>query len=246
MTDLRTREAIRYLGYGRHAVDETVLTLIADSFRELDRCARARSVYRIFDLEMDRVDQEEAVFIPQKTEKQDKDGGLPEAETHKNQAECIRIGKMQIASHSLMRNLLGCQEAVVFGATLGPAVDVLMRRYSLTDMTKAVVLQACAAAFLEEYCDEIQEQIGRKLAEEKKYLRPRFSPGYGDFDIHHQEDILRMLDTAKKIGLTMTDSYMLTPTKSVTALIGISTTKENCHIKGCESCTKQDCPYRRN
>jgi hypothetical protein len=55
-----------------------------------------------------------------------------------------------------------------------------------------------------------------------------------------------MLDTAKKIGLTMTDSYMLTPTKSVTAIIGISDTQEKCHIKGCEVCEKKDCIYRRN
>ena len=85
-----------------------------------------------------------------------------------------------------------------------------------------------------------------ELKAQNKWLRPRFSPGYGDFDIHHQDDILRMLDTAKKIGLTMTDSYMLTPTKSVTAIIGISDTQEKCHIKGCEACEKKDCIYRRN
>lgn len=268
MTDLRTREAIRYLGYGRNAVDETVLALIADSFRELDRCAGPRSVYRIFDLE---VGTEGGETISQKMQvektaatpggEKEKIAAMPDEEkekaasmsvggeadvSRKEQAGRIRIGKMQIVSRSLTRNLRGCGEAVVFGATLGSSVDMLMRRYSLTDMTKAVVLQACAAAFLEEYCDQIQEEIAAKLAGNGKYLRPRFSPGYGDFDIHHQEEILRMLDSAKKIGLTMTDSYMLTPTKSVTALIGISTTKENCHIKGCESCGKQDCPYRRN
>ena len=57
---------------------------------------------------------------------------------------------------------------------------------------------------------------------------------------------MRMLDCAKTIGLTMTDSYMMTPTKSVTALIGVSLTEENCHIKGCESCGKKDCAYRRD
>ena len=63
------------------------------------------------------------------------------------------------------------------------------------------------------------------------------------FDCRSVEE---MLDTAKKIGLTMTESYMLTPTKSVTAVIGISDTQEKCHIKGCEACGKKDCIYRRN
>ena len=50
---------------------------------------------------------------------------------------------------------------------------------------------------------------------------------------------MRMLDCAKKIGLTMTDSYMMSPTKSVTAIIGISTEKERCPISGCEACGKK-------
>ena len=54
-----------------------------------------------------------------------------------------------------------------------------------------------------------------------------------------------MLDAAKKIGLTMTGSSMLTPTKSVTAVIGMSRRKEPCHRKGCEACKMTDCPYRR-
>lgn len=215
MTDARTKEAIRYLGYGRHAVDERTLALIADSFRELESCVRAKSVYRIFD----------CIHV---------------------QSDELQIGKMRIKSKSLGRNLKGCAGVVVFGATLGTGVDFLMKKYSLTEMTKAVILQACAAAFLEEYCDELQEKIARELRENGQWLRPRFSPGYGDFDVHHQKDIIRMLDTAKTIGLTMTESYMLTPTKSVTAVIGISDTEEKCHIKGCEVCTKTDCIYRRN
>ena len=68
---------------------------------------------------------------------------------------------MEITSRSLSRNLKGCTKAVLFGATLGSGVDRLIRRTSLTDMSRAVIQQACAAAFLEEYCDEKQLEIGR-------------------------------------------------------------------------------------
>lgn len=213
--DTRTREAVRYLGYGKHAVDEAVLALIEDSFRELEDSAAARSVYRIFELSAEETDE-------------------------------LRIGCMNIKSRSLGKNMKGCCEAAVLGATLGSRVDLLIKRYSVTDMAKAVVLQACAAAMLEEYLDQEQDRIAERLLCEGKYLRPRFSPGYGDFSIGHQKEILTMLDSAKKIGLSMTDSCMLTPTKSVTAVIGISRTKEPCHRKGCEACTKTDCIYRRN
>lgn len=158
----------------------------------------------------------------------------------------ISIGKMRIKSRDLSRNLKGCREVAMLGVTLGSEVDRLIRRYMVTDMAKAVIVQACAATLLEEACDKLQENIEKEKAEEHLWIRPRFSPGYGDFDIHHQKDILQMLDTHKKIGLSMTESCMLTPTKSVTALIGICEEHMQCHRTGCACCKKQDCLYRRN
>ncbi|TCS79138.1 cobalamin-dependent methionine synthase-like protein [Muricomes intestini] len=213
--DTMTKEAIRYLGYGKHAVDDHTLALISDSFLNLGTAAGRKFIYRIFDLKQMADDK-------------------------------ILIETAEIYSKNLRKNLKGCNKIVLFGATLGIGVDRLIRRASLTDMAKAVVLQACAAAMLEEYCDECQDNIGRELKPQGLYLRPRFSPGYGDFDIQYQAVLMQMLDCAKKIGLTMTDSFMMSPTKSVTAVIGASATKEKCHIKGCESCSKEDCAYRRD
>ena len=139
-----------------------------------------------------------------------------------------------------------CEKLILFGATLGTGADRLITRASLTDMAKAVVLQACAAAMLEEYCDACQREIAKQQEKEGWYLRPRFSPGYGDFDIQYQKPLMQMLDCAKTIGLTMTDSFMMTPTKSVTAVIGMSRIKERCPIQGCEICEKKDCEYRRD
>lgn len=212
--DTRTKEAVSYLGYGRHAVDDYTLALIGEAFEELDLLAARRIVYRIFDL------------------------------TLKGQ-DCIEIGNLCIRSRSLGRNINGCSKAAVLGATLGIEIDRYMKKLSITNMAKAVVVQSCAAALLEEYLDSCQLEIEQEADRHGLYLRPRFSPGYGDFPIEHQKEILRMLDTAKKIGLTMTGSSMLTPTKSVTAIIGMSRRKEPCHRKGCEVCKMTDCPYRR-
>lgn len=208
------REAVRYLGYGKHEADEKTFQLIRECFEELERIAKKRIVYRIFDLCMAE------------------DG-------------CIEIGRMHIESKGLLKNLSGCEKVILLGATLGVEVDLAMKRYSYTDMAKMVVLQACAATQLEEYVDECQKKLGEEMEKEGYFLRPRFSPGYGDFSILHQKEILAMADTARRIGLTMTDGSMLTPTKSVTALIGLGRENENCHIGGCEACDKTDCTYRR-
>ncbi|WP_461813191.1 Vitamin B12 dependent methionine synthase activation subunit [Faecalimonas sp.] len=157
----------------------------------------------------------------------------------------ITIGNMVINSAALSKNLKGCQEVILFGATLGTGVDMLMKRRAITDMASVVVLQACAAAILEEFCDKCVGAISEELKKSELYLRPRFSPGYGDFSISHQGEILNMLDSSKKIGLTMTKGGMLTPIKSITAVIGISDKNIFCHREGCELCEKTDCDYRR-
>ena len=209
------REAVRYLGYGKHAVDDQTLGLIADSFGSLRTLSSRKSVYRIFDLEQE-------------------DG------------ETVRFGSLTVKSKSLGKNLRGCDKIVLFGATLGIGVDQLLSRTSKTDMAKTVVLQACAAALLEEYCDECQERIRQEMESEGRYLRRRFSPGYGDFPIECQRDMVRMLDCAKSIGLTLTESCMMAPSKSVTAVIGAGRAAVRCHRQGCESCEKLDCIYRRD
>lgn len=208
------KEAVRYLGYGKNAVDAQTLELIENSFRSLQSAASKKSVYRIFDLSQE-------------------DG------------EYIRFGNLEVRSNSLGKNLLGCDKIVLLGATLGIGVDQLLFRYSKMDMAKTVVLQACAAALLEEYCDECQDGIAEELKKEGRFLRPRFSPGYGDFSIECQRNVIQMLDAAKTIGLTITESLMMVPSKSVTAVIGASNFSVQCHRQGCEVCEKKDCIYRR-
>lgn len=207
--DIRIREAIRYLGYGRHAIDEPIYALIETCLRELDEFASTKFIYRIF----------ERSYLDE---------------------------NLNIRSNNLAKNLRGCQEVVLMAITLGTEVDRLLQKYEKINMAKAVVFQACAAATLEQHCDEFVTKLAEELKREGKYLRPRFSPGYGDFSILHQKQILDTLEATKKIGLTLTDSYMLVPTKSVTAVIGISDTDERCHKSGCEVCDKLDCTFRRS
>lgn len=213
--DIRTKEAVRYLGYGKCAIDDKTLQLIQESFEELEQVADKKFIYRIF--ELSTIDE-----------------------------NTFSIGNVKIQSKNLRTNLKDCKEVILFGTTLGIDVERQIRKYELLDISKAVVMQACATVMLEEFCDEIQEKIATQMMKEEKYLRPRFSPGYGDFSILYQKDLLAVLEATKKIGLAMTEGYMLTPTKSVTAVIGISDKQVQCHKKGCEVCEKADCMYRRS
>lgn len=159
--------------------------------------------------------------------------------------DSFQVASLHLHSHSLQRNLAGCGEVYLFAATLGIAVDTLIRRAALMDSAKGAVMQAAAAAVIEAFCDEENDKL-RKLTEaEGLYLRPRFSPGYGDLSLDCQRDFLNLLKAQKNIGLTVTDSGLMVPVKSVTAIIGISPIPTSCHRQGCEECSKTDCAFRR-
>lgn len=162
----------------------------------------------------------------------------------KNENE-IQIGSIQTVSKSLGRNLSDCSSVILFGATLGTKVDVMLHRYGKLQMSKAVVFQAASVAMLETFCDEKNQQLKEEYLKKGLYLRPRFSPGYGDFPLECQNELVPMLDLNRRIGVTLTDSLLMAPSKSVTAVIGVSEIPVNCKIQGCEICGKKDCVYRR-
>lgn len=156
----------------------------------------------------------------------------------------IDMGFVRIESRNLAKNLRGCDRAVFLAATLGNAVELLLRKYNRLQVSRALVLQAAATEAIEQYCDACERRIREDLGP-GFWMRPRFSPGYGDFPLEFQRDMIRILETPKRIGLTLTDSLLMMPSKSVTAVIGVSRENTDCHRSGCEVCEKKDCPYRR-
>ena len=133
----------------------------------------------------------------------------------------INLNSFEIKSKSLSINLEGCEEVIVFAASLGNAADMLMNKYLKINVSKAAVMQACAAAMIEDYCDECQRNIEMALREENCHLKPRFSPGYGDLSLEYQKMILGLLNANKEVGIFLTEGGMMVPEKSVTAFMGI-------------------------
>ncbi|WP_034785767.1 vitamin B12 dependent-methionine synthase activation domain-containing protein [Eubacterium xylanophilum] len=158
----------------------------------------------------------------------------------------ITFEDVTIESANLAKNLEGCQSMVVFVATLGVGPDRLIARASVSKPSEMVIYQAASAAMIEAYCNYHNRIIKEEKMTEGLHTRVRFSPGYGDFSIKHQRDIIRMLDASKKIGVTLTESLLMAPSKSVSAVIGLSRDEVECELSGCELCQKKDCNYKRN
>lgn len=130
----------------------------------------------------------------------------------------VEIEGMYFKSQRLAQNLSGCRQVVLFGATLGTECDRLIKIASATDIATAMALQAAAASKIEEVCDSLEESI---KAQHGVQLCQRYSPGYFDLDISEQKKVFQLLELTKRIGLTLTDTCEMVPTKSVTAFIGI-------------------------
>ncbi len=147
-------------------------------------------------------------------------------------------------SEMLKSHLDGCSQVVLFAGTLGSGVDGMIRRLSVTDMARAVILDALANAFLERYCEGCDRELSMLF--ELKHLTWRYSPGYDGFPIEAQRDIIRSLDTPKKIGLSLSEGLMLTPQKSTTAIIGLSDNILPKSRTGCAVCNmRETCNFRK-
>lgn len=145
----------------------------------------------------------------------------------------------------IRRHLEGCDRAVMLCATLGAQADRLIRVAQVSDMARAVVLDSLASVAIEQVCRMIDEMIAAENPGE--YLTFRFSPGYGDYPIELQKTFLTMLDAPRRIGLSMNESCLLIPAKSVTAVAGLSKEPIPKRKRGCAVCSlKNTCRYRRN
>lgn len=160
--------------------------------------------------------------------------------------ETVDFGTFSANSVQLSKNLSGCKSVVAFVATIGAETDRIIEKYNRISPASAVVAQAVGTAAVEQWCDDLVLEIAQSMQKEKKYLRPRFSPGYGDFSLTCQIDLLKLLDASRKIGVSLTDACQMVPIKSVSAVAGISETDEACSLSGCELCEKRkECLFAR-
>lgn len=146
----------------------------------------------------------------------------------------------KILSGQLAKRLSGCKSVLLFGATLGIELDRLIAKYGKTSPAKALVIQALGAERIEALCDTFCNEF---CAENKVSLRPRFSPGYADLSLEYQKDIFKILDCPRKIGLSLNESLLMSPSKSVTAFAGITENKVK-QINKCNLCDYTDCTFR--
>ncbi|MBO4733379.1 MAG: Vitamin B12 dependent methionine synthase activation subunit [Clostridia bacterium] len=151
------------------------------------------------------------------------------------------FGLFSVKSGALAKNLAKAEKAVLFAATVGVGIDRLIEKYGAVSPAKAVLFQAIGAERIEALCDTFCTEVQSKTG---LYVLPRFSPGYGDFALQSQKDIFSLLNCRKLIGLTLNDSLIMSPSKSVTAIAGLTKKPQDGGFDKCRVCKNTDCVYR--
>ncbi len=150
--------------------------------------------------------------------------------------DTVDFDRFSCVSRDLAKTLCGCNEAILFVATAGFGIDRLIKKYATVSPARAFVLSAIGSERAETLCDTFCQDMKEQYGD----LRPRYSPGYGDLPLTLQTEVFRVLGVERAIGVTLGESLLMTPSKSVSAIIGIGGGGQP-HT--CDTCRKPNCMY---
>ena len=209
------KEVLRYMGYRGQNIGHTTEKLLNDCIDEVASVSKESFLYEIFDIE------------------------------RAAEGLCLKGTTLTLAGEDIGRHLAGSEKCALMAVTLGLEVDKRINFYSKTDIAKALVFDACATAAAESICDTVQEKIETVAKSMGFETTTRFSPGYGDFPIGIQKELAKVLKTYEGIGLSVNESSIMIPRKSVTAFIGLRREKSDESGNSCESCGRRNCSFRK-
>lgn len=202
---IEKNEVLRYLGYNSKKVDSVTDDIIDECINEILGLIKTNFIYNIYEINK----EDRNIFL--------------------------KNSKLKLEGEDIYIHLQNSEKCAIMAVTLGNEVDRRIKYYSKADLTKSLVFDACATTAVEALCDRVEAVIKKIAIDNGYHTTSRYSPGYGDLPLEIQPKILNLLDTSRRIGLTVTDSCILLPRKSVTAFIGIGAEAQN-QRSSCKNC----------
>ncbi|SHF06592.1 vitamin B12 dependent-methionine synthase activation domain-containing protein [Clostridium fallax] len=153
---------------------------------------------------------------------------------------------LKLVGKDISKLLKNSKECILMAVTLGNPIERRIKFYEKIDLTKALILDACATTAVEKTCDFIEDKLRKEYIKKGKTLTYRYSPGYGDLPLDTQKDFISSLNCERRIGLNVSEHMLLLPRKSVTAILGIKDGKYIEKKPKCSNCNNySNCLYRR-
>ena len=226
LSDGDRNEVLRYLGYQGQTISSDLMDTFSGCMESVNGAAQPKVLYNIYDLR-----QDEEHLTP------DPDGKYPAAVFPE---ELAFLSGKDIKAH-----LAGCTQAVLMAATIGLRQDMMTRQQSLMDPLRSVIIDSAGSVLVEAVCDTAEAVLRSRLSEQGLFLTSRFSPGYGDLPLDAQQKFSEVLEI-RRIGISVSADFLMTPRKSVTAVLGIAHHPVKKNQRSCDSCNlKGACRFRR-
>lgn len=220
LIEIDKNEVLRYLEYNGQYIDEKLDHTIDECIKITKQKINPRYTLGVYSILKEKIDDSYQIKF--------------------------KDSNVSIKSKDLYKLLGGCSQCILLSTTLGIDIEKQIKINSYSNLTKSIIIDACATTAIEEFCDILQSNIEDELRKEGKYITNRYSPGYGDLPIDINEDIINLLNTSNKIGLTITKDKIMIPRKSVVAIIGISENKSTYKQKSCLECSNYNtCKYKK-
>ena len=154
------------------------------------------------------------------------------------------VPSIDLPGQTAQTMLADCHSVCILVCTLGAAFDARLRAMQARDMSDALLFSAAGSALVEEGCDAAQREIAARFPQ--AFLTDRFSPGYGDLPLSVQPMLCGLTDAQRRLGVHVTDTFLLNPVKTVTAVTGLSDRPQQARIRGCAYCSLRDtCSLRK-
>ncbi|WP_297519002.1 vitamin B12 dependent-methionine synthase activation domain-containing protein [uncultured Clostridium sp.] len=210
-------EVLRYLGHKGQDIDADLNSLIDSCINEVKEKVIPKQVFETYEIE--RIDD----------------------------AIEIKGTRLKLVGDDIASCLENCDKVILMAVTLGNEIEKMIRLSQRRDMTKTVILDSIATTYVEAVCDKIEDEIYTKYKKLGKSLSFRYSPGYGDLPLSVQGEFLDTLNARRVIGLNLTNTNLLTPRKSVTAILGVKNEESKRFKRTCENCLNYNtCKFRKD
>lgn len=215
-TSINRETALRYMGY-REAPDERTTALIDKCEERLLAAAAPKYIWRVFDIERD-------------------------IEEHGDELRLSGCG-FSLEGLSIRKHLKGCARAAVIAATLSAETDRFLKKTELRDALTGLICDALASALVEQVSEAARSEALSAMECCGTWV---FAAGYGDFPLETNRFLIECVDAERRIGVSLTDSCMLIPQKTIVGVMGLSETPTNRLPHGCDNCNMKDtCSFRR-
>ena len=198
-------EVLRYLGYAGQALDQPIGQRIDEMMARCLKVSNPGFVYRVFPIDV----ADAAVRLEGTT--------------------------LEVPGADIVAHLGGARECAVMAATAGLGNERELQRLARTGGLDGILFDACGSALAEAVADACNAAIIAEARTRGLFAKWRYSPGYGDVPLDVQPAIVRVLSADKRLGISVTESNLLIPAKSVTALVGLFDTPQE-EARSCSTC----------